>query len=101
MRFHEEVKVKKIKAKGKSLPVNAGLYWEDVDEEEGEFGSPENMAIDGEEDSEDSEEDSEEEQESNEDDFGGGRDAIERSKGDLFDDDDETETGVSKHNLAI
>ena len=37
VRFHEEVKVKRIKAKGKGLPVNTPAFWEEVDENEEEF----------------------------------------------------------------
>lgn len=34
VRFHEEVKVKKIKAKGKGLPVNIPAYWAEMDDGE-------------------------------------------------------------------
>jgi hypothetical protein len=82
--------------------VNAEYYWDEEDEDEDEdFASPDGMVVDDEEDGEDSDgdssdEDDEEEQDSDEDDFSGGRDAIERSKGDLFDHEEEAETGWCK-----
>lgn len=37
VRFHEEVKVKKIKPKGKGLPVNTPAYWEEEMGDDEEF----------------------------------------------------------------
>ena len=37
VRFHEEVKVKKIKAQGKGLPVNTPTYWTEEMDDDQEF----------------------------------------------------------------
>ena len=118
VRFHEEVKVKKIKAKGKGLPVNTSVYWEEMDEEEG-FGDEGGMLnghLDLDHDYEDSEDDDEEddddEDEDEDEDEGDedseeddqevgqkGRQAVERLKDDLFAEDDseeESEEGKSR-----
>jgi len=114
VRFHEEVKVKKIKAKGKGLPVNTTVYWEeemDGEEDFAGFGDEDGMLNghldldqdyeeDSEEDSEDDDDDNddnesddtdEDEDEGDEDSEEGdqevgqmGRQAVERLKDDLF-----------------
>ena len=123
VRFHEEVKVKKIKAKGKGLPVNTTVYWgEDMDDEEFEgFGDGDgipNGHLDLDNDYEDSEDEDEDEDEDGEDDDTDeyededdgdsgegdqevgqkGRQAVERLKDDLFAEEDsegESEDGRS------
>ncbi|KIK21355.1 hypothetical protein PISMIDRAFT_104120 [Pisolithus microcarpus 441] len=105
VRFHDEVKVKKIKARGKGLPVSAMMYEED-DEDDEEFVVEDDDSDDQEmfkESSDDDEEEDEEgdEEEEEEEDEGdeeegevagtedGTRLAIERMKDDLFAEDEE------------
>ncbi|KAI0335305.1 Mpp10 protein [Cubamyces sp. BRFM 1775] len=120
VRFHDEVRVKKIKAKGKNLPVSTMFYEEEEDEEDGS---------DGEEGSEESSDESEGDAEGEfdhdeymedlsmlDDDSVGemegsdvsmedgdeehtGYETIERLKDDLFadDDDDKPEEGMSTY----
>jgi U3 small nucleolar RNA-associated protein MPP10 len=123
VRFHEEVKVKKIKPKGRGLPVNTPVFWEEEvdDEEEFEgFGDEDGMVNDhmdvdqdyeeDEEDEDDDEDDEEfdvddDEEDDDEDSEGDdqeigqtGRQAIERLKDDLFaeeDSEEEPEEGES------
>ena len=109
MRFHDQVKIKNIKAKGKQIPVNSTYYWDEEDDGDDDFG--EDMMDDGEDlenedydveddyiangghdQNEEDEDESDGEDEDSEEEGGGGREAIERSKGDLFDE-DEPETG--------
>lgn len=104
VRFHDQVKVKKIKARGKGLPVSAMMYEED-DEDDEDFvpedddSNDEEMYVevsddeegedeegDEDEDEEEGEEDEEEEDVQTED---GTRLAIERMKDDLFAEDEE------------
>ncbi|KAI6028826.1 Mpp10 protein [Pisolithus orientalis] len=93
VRFHDQVKVKKIKARGKGLPVSAMMYEED-DEDDEDFvpedddSNDEEMTEEGDEDEdeEEGEEDEEEEDVQTED---GTRLAIERMKDDLFAEDEE------------
>jgi len=123
VRFHEEVKVKKIKAKGKGLPVNTTVYWgEEMDDEEfegfGDEGGIPNGHLDLDNDCEVSEDEEEDEDEDDEDDDMDedededdedsgeddqevgqkGRQAVERLKDDLFaeeDSEEESEGGKS------
>ncbi|KAL0951134.1 hypothetical protein HGRIS_007871 [Hohenbuehelia grisea] len=105
VRFHEEVRVKKIKPKGKNLPLST-MYDEDDEDDEadedafmdgiddmgGESGSEDEEEIDGlEEEDEDDEddEDAEDAEDANSSDEGDDRMAIERLKDDLFADDDD------------
>ncbi|KAJ6575152.1 U3 small nucleolar ribonucleoprotein complex, subunit Mpp10 [Mycena capillaripes] len=87
VRFHEEVRVKNIKAKGKNLPLSTLDEEDDEDDDEddfGESGEPEFGRMDEDED-EDAEEGSE--PESDEDSLQGsfdGAETIERLKDDLF-----------------
>jgi U3 small nucleolar RNA-associated protein MPP10 len=103
VRFHDEVKIKNIKAKGKQLPVGTAYYWDEEDNGDDDFG--EYMSDDEDDDDEAEDEDiahggsdkeekdgSESENEDVEE-LDGGRDAIERLKDDLFDDDEAMETG--------
>ena len=119
VRFHEEVKVKKIKPKGKGLPVNTPVYWgEETDDDEvfEGFGDSNGMLNghldldeDYEEDSEDDDDDDDddedddmdEDEDEDEDDDGSeeddpevgqkGRQAVERLKDDLFAEEDSEE----------
>ncbi|KAL6309986.1 U3 small nucleolar ribonucleoprotein complex, subunit Mpp10 [Sparassis latifolia] len=118
VRFHEQVRVKSIKAKGKGLPVSTmnlplsmilnknaeneyGETMSDESSEEDEDGA-EDEDEDGAED-EDGEVDSEwDENGLNEDEDMGeaeeyGRETIERLKDDLFADEDQVQTGLSRH----
>ena len=121
VRFHEEVKVKKIKAKGKGLPVNTTVYWgEDMDDEEFEgFGDGDGIPnghldldndyedSEDEDEDEDGEDDDTDEYEDEDDGDSGegdqevgqkGRQAVERLKDDLFAEEDsegESEDGRS------
>ena len=122
VRFHEEVKVKKIKPKGKGLPVNTSVYWEEeMDDEEFEgFGDQDGMLnghLDLDNDCEDSEDDEDEDEDNEDDDMDEdededdedsgeddqevgqkGRQAVERLKDDLFAEEDsgeESEGGKS------
>ena len=110
VRFHEEVKVKKIKAKGKGLPVNTPMYWEeemDDDEEFEGFGDEGGMLnghldldhdYDDEEDDDDEDDDTDEDDDDDDDDEDSeeddrevgqkGRSAVERLKDDLFAEED-------------
>ncbi|KAJ3977012.1 U3 small nucleolar ribonucleoprotein complex, subunit Mpp10 [Lentinula raphanica] len=96
VRFRDEVRVKKIKAKGKNLPVST-MYGDDDDEDddddEGEDADAAWAGIGNEDEDEDQDEDMDEEDDSdgaeNFADFQ--RDAISRVKDDLFADDDEEE----------
>ena len=112
VRFHEEVKVKKIKPKGKGLPVNTPAYWaEEIDgeglkglggedgmvngrldlDQDHEVDSEEDQGDDDDEDSDGDEsddvEDDDDDEDSEEDDQEvgqKGRQAVERLKDDLF-----------------
>lgn len=95
VRFHDEVRVKKIKSRGKGNSVasmkNMMVREEEEDEEDEEFG--EEWAKDGLDDDHDMDEDFEyvdEEEDVAED--GGGRETIERLKDDLFAEDDAVHT---------
>ena len=112
VRFHEEVKVKKIKPKGKGLPVNIPAYWgEELDEDEDfeGFGDKEGLLNghldldqDYEEDSEDDDDDDDDDDDMDEDEDDDdedseeddqeagqkGRQAVERLKDDLFAEED-------------
>jgi len=118
VRFHEEVKVKKIRPKGKGLPVNTPAYWGVEDEDFDGFGDEKgllngNLDLDQdyEEDSEDDddddddddmdEDDDEDDDEEDDDDEDSeedvqetgqkGRQAVERLKDDLFAEEDSEE----------
>ncbi|CAL1715634.1 unnamed protein product [Somion occarium] len=94
VRFHEEVLVRKIKPKGKGLPVNTQFTIEEEDDEEGEDGEweedDEGMS-DGISEELEEEEGSEFDGESEDDQDEGfkSRDTIARLKGDLFAEEDE------------
>ncbi|KAF7964949.1 hypothetical protein HWV62_1448 [Athelia sp. TMB] len=98
VRFHDEVRVRNIKAKGKNMPLSS-MYDDDDDEEYGAGGDGENAwheeLEDGEDDeASDSEDEDGSEAEDNEDEEGsedGGRDTIARLKDDLFADEEEPE----------
>ncbi|KAI6036079.1 U3 small nucleolar ribonucleoprotein complex, subunit Mpp10 [Pisolithus microcarpus] len=66
VRFHDEVKVKKIKARGKGLPVSAMMYEED-DEDDEEFVVEDDDSDDQEMFKESSDDDEEEDEEGDED----------------------------------
>ena len=96
VRFHEEVRVRNIKPKGKNLPLST-MYDED-DEEDGEYGFGEEMSFDdglgeGEEmvfsnaDSDDEDEDEKVSSNESDDD----QDTIGRLKDDLFAEEDESD----------
>ncbi|KAF8216204.1 U3 small nucleolar ribonucleoprotein complex, subunit Mpp10 [Mycena galopus ATCC 62051] len=108
VRFHEEVRVKNIKAKGKNLPLST-LDDEDDDEDEGdeyeEFGEmgfgekDDDDEMDDEENS-DGDEGSQPESDESDDHSGGssnGAETIERLKGDLFAEEDELPQDLSTH----
>ncbi|KAI0639368.1 U3 small nucleolar ribonucleoprotein complex, subunit Mpp10 [Trametes polyzona] len=108
VRFHEEVRVKKIKAKGKNLPVSAMFYEEEEEEEgseeDGEGAFDENEDDEGmeedeegvtlrsdsdEEDEEGEEEEDDEDEPMEEDDGDAEYQTMERLKDDLFADEDD------------
>jgi U3 small nucleolar RNA-associated protein MPP10 len=101
VRFHEEVQVRNIKAKGKNRPLST-MYEEDDDDDDDEYGEQMSFedfeaGMDGEgaEDDEDEDEfeydsDEGEDEEPEED---GGRDTMARLKDDLFADEEELQTG--------
>ena len=105
VRFHEEVRVKKIKAKGKNLPVNTMFYEEEGDEEDDDYEGEEGVELDDEDamegeeregtDEEDEDEDEDEDSEEAEDISMGDEESehgfatMERLKDDLFADDEE------------
>ncbi|KAG5653078.1 hypothetical protein H0H81_002458 [Sphagnurus paluster] len=106
VRFHDEVRVKKIKAKGKNLPLSS--MDDDSDEEEGSEEylklqeAPDEMLDEGSEDSSVSgdDEDSVDEDESGNDESGDDettRDTIERLKDDLFAEEDGLNQDLSTH----
>ncbi|KAJ3854902.1 U3 small nucleolar ribonucleoprotein complex, subunit Mpp10 [Lentinula lateritia] len=92
VRFRDEVRVKKIKAQGKNLPLS-GLYGDDEEEEEEE--EEENIAWAGDGSSEDEDADvgveDEDDGDGSEDFADHQRDAISRVKDDLFADDEHEE----------
>ena len=109
MRFHDEVRVKSIKAKGKNLPVGTAFEIVEEDEEE-EFGEKISSSED------DSEEDSDTGPPSSEDDQSMGsedgseegsdegintQDTIERLKDDLFADDDGEDDNLAGRCLRL
>ncbi|KAH9946645.1 Mpp10 protein [Amylocystis lapponica] len=111
VRFHEEVRVRQIKAKGKGLPVSFMYEDDDDDGDDDEYG--ETMAEDdSDEESEilEDDDDNMEAGDSDDDslDEGGfaddvdsqeedGRDTIQRLKDDIFADEEETQSGLSTH----
>ncbi|KAJ7492583.1 U3 small nucleolar ribonucleoprotein complex, subunit Mpp10 [Mycena latifolia] len=103
VRFHEEVRVKNIKAKGKNLPLNT-LDEEDDDEDEdgyGDMGFGEIDENDDEYEDDDGDGDESSEAESDEASLSGsfnGAETIERLKGDLFaEEEDEPSEDLSTH----
>lgn len=102
VRFHEEVRVKTIKAKGKNLPV-ASMFYEDDDEdeedEEEEEEEGEGLSFDIDEDMEDEDailsegseefEDGDEDESMDGDEDGAEYETMERLKDDLFADDED------------
>lgn len=98
VRFHDEVKVKIIKNKGKGLPVSAmnivpSLNDDDEDEDDDEEDEL-TLSDNGSQDESSSKDEDEEENEEGDDEEGDGdegREAIDRLKDDLFADDDEEE----------
>jgi U3 small nucleolar RNA-associated protein MPP10 len=108
VRFHEEVQVRNIKAKGKNRPLST-MYDDDDDEDEDddeEYG--EQMTFDdfeaamdggGSEDDEEDEDGSSRDEDENEE--GDGRDTIARLKDDLFADDEVPQTGSYGSRLVI
>ncbi|KAJ6604688.1 U3 small nucleolar ribonucleoprotein complex, subunit Mpp10 [Mycena vulgaris] len=116
VRFHEEVRVKNIKAKGKNLPLNTLDVEEDEDEDDedagyGGFGETGFGEMDDDDDEDDPDEDGNEDEdgsgdessgaESDEDSLNGsfnGAETIERLKGDLFaEEEDEPSEDLSTH----
>ncbi|KAL4068064.1 U3 small nucleolar ribonucleoprotein complex, subunit Mpp10, partial [Scleroderma citrinum] len=95
VRFHDQVKVKKIKAKGKGLPVSTMMYEEEEDDDDDDYipeDSDEEVFGEGieEDDDDDDEEDDENEDENeDEDEDEGNRSTIERLKDDLFAEEEE------------
>ncbi|EGN96338.1 hypothetical protein SERLA73DRAFT_112603 [Serpula lacrymans var. lacrymans S7.3] len=100
VRFHEEVRIKNIKAQGKGLPVST-MYEEgdDDDEEDMEVNYDTTDVNSGsildDIDDEDESEDEADEDETSE--AGDDRETIERLKDDLFAEDEEPETDLSAH----
>ncbi|KAI0348039.1 Mpp10 protein [Trametopsis cervina] len=116
VRFHEEVRVKSIKAKGKNLPVSmmqkpGSLSLDDDDDDEEDFEDEEDSKLslsdedeDEEERGSDDDEDDDDAMDEDEDEESGSeagleqREAIERLKDDLFADDEEEDTsGLSTY----
>ncbi|KAJ6519855.1 Mpp10 protein-domain-containing protein [Mycena sanguinolenta] len=99
VRFHEEVRVKKIKAQGKNLPLSTLDQDDDDDDEEGDgdFGEMRFDEMDdgsGEDDEEGSEPESDDDLEGS----ANGAETIERLKGDLFaEEEDEHLQDLSTH----
>ena len=101
VRFHDQVKVKKIKAKGKGLPVSTMLYEEDGDDDDDDFTLEDMEDIDDEVDDEDEGEDGNgdgdgdvgDEDGDDDDDDEGNRATIERLKDDLFAEEGEEQKG--------
>lgn len=99
VRFHDQVKVKKIKAKGKGLPVSTMLYEEDDDDDDdGDFTLEDMEDIDDEVDDEDEGEDGNGDgdvgdEDGDDDDDEGNRATIERLKDDLFAEEGEEQKG--------
>ena len=103
VRFHEEVRVKKIKPKGKNLPVNTMFYDEEENEDEDDdYEGEEGAEIDDDDEDEGmGEEDSEENSEGDEEDVSMGEEddhaseagftTMERLKDDLFAEDEDKE----------
>ncbi|KAH9849790.1 Mpp10 protein-domain-containing protein [Lenzites betulinus] len=110
VRFHEEVRVKKIKAKGKNLPLST-MYDEEEEDEDSEEGSEEGAFEDEEQDSDEdgdmeedevmlsgeSDEDEDDAMEDDEDDIG--YETMARLKDDLFADeeDEQQQDGLSTY----
>jgi U3 small nucleolar RNA-associated protein MPP10 len=107
VRFHEEVRVKNIKAKGKNLPLNTLDEEDDDDDDEEDFEGLEEAQFgekdDGEEEEDDDEEEEGSEPESDEnslEDGFNGTETIERLKNDLFaEEDDEPPQGIYTFHL--
>ncbi|KAJ7619063.1 U3 small nucleolar ribonucleoprotein complex, subunit Mpp10 [Mycena polygramma] len=102
VRFHEEVRVKNIKAKGKNLPLNTPEDDDDEEEEEDGYGEFEGEGFGGMNDDDDEDEDEEEEGDDSESDSlesnFNGAETIERLKGDLFaEEEDEPPQDLSTH----
>lgn len=113
VRFHEEVKVRNIKAKGKNLPLST-MYDDDEEDDDDEYGEQMDFEdFEGEVDSDlsrDGEDEIEGPSIGNDDDFededdtedgsdaDNGRDTIARLKDDLFADEEETPDGVCDTN---
>ncbi|KAI0274674.1 U3 small nucleolar ribonucleoprotein complex, subunit Mpp10 [Gloeopeniophorella convolvens] len=103
VRFHDEVKVKTIKARGKGLPVStlqlASDAFDDEDDSDIEGVDKAEGYLDGDSDAELSDEDGQDEEESDEDDlaFGDSHQTIERLKDDLLADEEEPDDGLSTH----
>ncbi|KAI9063034.1 Mpp10 protein [Trametes sanguinea] len=120
VRFHEEVRVKKIKAKGKNLPVSTMFYEEEEDdgedfeddeeglEEDDMDGSEHGLGFDDMDDAEmqsegseaeDGESEDEDASMGEEDDENEGYETIERLKDDLFadDEDEKSQEGLSTY----
>ncbi|KAI0724517.1 U3 small nucleolar ribonucleoprotein complex, subunit Mpp10 [Cerioporus squamosus] len=113
VRFHEEVKVRKIKAKGKNLPVSAMFYEEEEDDGEDDVEYEDEDGVDSNEDedeemgedegpldsdSEEAEEDGEDVSMDDEEDEQSGLATMERLKDDLFADDEENvQEGLSTY----
>ncbi|RPD82586.1 Mpp10 protein [Lentinus tigrinus ALCF2SS1-7] len=107
VRFHEEVKVRKIKAKGKNLPVSTMFYEEEEDDDGGgdeDYEDEEGIDFDEDDDSEmddkmdeeemlddDSEEEDGDVSMGDDEDEQSGLATMERLKDDLFADDEETD----------
>jgi U3 small nucleolar RNA-associated protein MPP10 len=115
VRFHDEVRVKSIKARGKGMPVSTMSLIGDAEDEDEECSDQENGLIgdddmvvddfDEEPDDLDDEDDEEVEadQSSDEDEDISGRNAIERLKDDLFaeDEDDDTRAFMRSRHLNL
>ncbi|PIL31997.1 hypothetical protein GSI_06701 [Ganoderma sinense ZZ0214-1] len=113
VRFHEEVRVKKIKAKGKNLPVNTMFYEEEENEDEdGDYEDEESVddddeglledemaALDSDEDDEMDEEDEDVSMEDEDEDASEvGFATMERLKDDLFaEDEEDSQENLSTH----
>ncbi|KAI0735201.1 U3 small nucleolar ribonucleoprotein complex, subunit Mpp10 [Earliella scabrosa] len=114
VRFHEEVRVRKIKAKGKNLPVSTMFYEEDDEDEDDDYAYEDEEGVESDDDEEDEGMDEDEDDEmlrtgvdddesqddvSMEDDEESGLATMERFKDDLFadDDDDKPQEGLSTY----
>ena len=116
VRFHEEVRVRKIKAKGKNLPVSTMFYEEDDEDEDDDYAYEDEEGVESDDDEEDEGMDEDEDDEmlrtgvdddesqddvSMEDEEESGLATMERFKDDLFADDDDDKPQEGVYSLTV